>query len=201
MGAVAGAIASGRVPSGGQAGDPWSSWINPTSILGGVLAVVVCAYLSATYMVWDARRLEHGGMVEYFRQRAIVAAVAAGIVALVGIVVLHDNARYVFDGLTSRALPLVILSAICGAGSLILLVRNEHRGARLLAVGAVATVVWGWGVAQWPYILPTTLKVSAAAAPNGTLTAIVVVFAIAVLTIVPSIALLYALDQKSLLET
>jgi cytochrome d ubiquinol oxidase subunit II len=201
MGAVAGAIASGHVPSGGQAGDPWSSWINPTSILGGVLAVVVCAYLSATYMVWDARRLEHGGMVEYFRQRAIVAAVAAGIVALVGIVVLHDNARYVFDGLTSRALPLVILSAICGAGSLILLVRNEHRGARLLAVGAVATVVWGWGVAQWPYILPTTLKVSAAAAPNGTLTAIVVVFAIAVLTIVPSIALLYALDQKSLLET
>ena len=40
MGSVAGAIASGRVPAGGQAGDPWSSWVNPTSILGGVLAVV-----------------------------------------------------------------------------------------------------------------------------------------------------------------
>ena len=34
FGAVIGAIASGRVPTGGQAGDPWSSWINPTSILG-----------------------------------------------------------------------------------------------------------------------------------------------------------------------
>src|SRR3954468_18388293 len=33
MGAVAGAIASGRVPSGGKAGDPWDSWVNPTSIL------------------------------------------------------------------------------------------------------------------------------------------------------------------------
>src|SRR3954452_25099909 len=35
MGTVAGAIASGRVPAGGEAGEPWSSWINPTSILGG----------------------------------------------------------------------------------------------------------------------------------------------------------------------
>ena len=58
MGAVAGAIASGHVPAGGQAGDPWSSWINPTSILGGVLAVAVCAYLAAVYLVWDARRLD-----------------------------------------------------------------------------------------------------------------------------------------------
>src|SRR6476620_2430509 len=62
MGAVAGAIASGRVPAGGQAGDPWSSWINPTSILGGTLAVCACAFLAATYLVWDARRLEDSTM-------------------------------------------------------------------------------------------------------------------------------------------
>src|SRR3954468_23683297 len=47
MGAVAGAIASGRVSSGDQTGDWWSSWMNPTSVLGGVMAVVVCAYLAA----------------------------------------------------------------------------------------------------------------------------------------------------------
>src|SRR4026209_2600212 len=41
MGAVAGAIASGRGTAGGQPGEPWTSWVNPTSILGGVLAVVV----------------------------------------------------------------------------------------------------------------------------------------------------------------
>ena len=35
FGAVVGGIASGRVPSGGQAGDPWDSWVNPTSVLGG----------------------------------------------------------------------------------------------------------------------------------------------------------------------
>ena len=57
FGAVAGGIASGRVPAGGEAGDPWSSWVNPTSILGGVLAVVVGAYLAAFFLVSDAARL------------------------------------------------------------------------------------------------------------------------------------------------
>ncbi len=129
MGAVAGAIASGRVPAGGEAGEPVSSWINPTSILGGVLAVTMCAYLAAVYLVWDSRRLHDEEMAEYFRRRAIAAGIIAGLIAFVGIFVLHSDARYVFDGLKSRALPFVILSALCGAGSLLLLFRNE-RGAR-----------------------------------------------------------------------
>ena len=103
MGAVAGAIASGRVPAGGKAGDPVDSWINPTSILGGVLAVAVCAFLAAVYLVWDARRLGHDDMVEYFRRRAIGASIAAGLIAAVGVYVLYEDARYVFDGLMSRA--------------------------------------------------------------------------------------------------
>ncbi|MGZ6975522.1 MAG: cytochrome d ubiquinol oxidase subunit II [Acidimicrobiia bacterium] len=199
MGAVAGAIASGRVPAGGKAGDPWDSWINPTSMLGGVLAVVVVAYLAAVYLTWDARRLDETEMVEYFRRRAIVAAVVAGAVAFVGIFVLRSDARYVFDGLTSRALPLVILSALCGIGSLVLLIRNAHRWARVLAIGAVATVVVAWGVGQWPYLLPTSLKVSQGAAPDGTLQAVMVVFVLAAVIILPSLALLFVLDQKSLL--
>lgn len=199
LGAVAGAIASGRVPAGGVAGDPWKSWVNPTSILGGVLAVVVCAYLAAVYMTWDSRRLGDDELAEYFRRRAVIAAIAAGVAAFVGIFVLHRDARYVFDGLTSRALPLVIVSALCGIASLILLLRGANSGARFLAIGAVATVIWGWGVAQWPYILPTTMKVDAAAAPTGTLHAVLVVTVLAAVTIGPALALLYVLDQKSLL--
>jgi hypothetical protein len=92
MGAIAsaGAIASGRAPAGGGAADPWSSWINPTSIIGGVLA-------------------------------------------------------------------------------------------------------------QWPYVLPTSLKVSAAAAPTPTLTTVLVVFDVAAVVTAPSLALLYVLDQHNLL--
>lgn len=199
MGAVAGAIAAGRVPSGGKAGDPVTSWVNPTSIVGGVLAVTVCAYLSAVYLTWDAKRLDDPEMVAYFRKRAIGGGVAAGVIAAVGIVVFYADARYLFDGLVSRALPLVILSGLCGIGSLVLLVRRANHGARLLSVGAVASVVVGWGVAQWPYLLPESLKVDQAAAPEGTLGAVLVVFALAAVIILPSLALLYVLDQKSLL--
>ena len=199
MGAVAGAIASGRVPAGGQAGDPWTSWVNPTSVLGGVLAVVVVAYLAAVYLVWDARRLADPTMEAYFRRRAIAAAVVAGVTALIGIFVLRADARYLFDELTTRALPVVILSGLCGVASLVLLLRRAERGARILAIGAVAGVVIAWGVAQWPYILPTSLKVVDAAAPSGTLTAILVVTAGFALIVLPAFVLLYVLDQKSLL--
>ena len=141
FGAVAGAIASGRVPAGGRAGDPWTSWVNPTSVLGGVLAVVVVAYLAAVYLVWDARRLSDQTMVEYFRRRAIGASIVAGVVAVVGIFVLRSDAEYLFDELTTKALPLVILSAAVRHASLVLLVRDATHWARLLAIGAVASIV------------------------------------------------------------
>ncbi len=200
FGAVAGAIASGRVPAGGEAGEPWSSWVNPTSILGGVLAVTACAYLAAVYLSFDARRLAEPAMAEYFRRRAVVAAVIAGIVAIGGIFVLRNDARFVFDGLTSRALPLVIISAVCGIGSMVLLLRGAHRYARFLAAGAVATIVGGWGVAQWPYMLPKSLTVADAAAPSGTLETVLVVFGIAAVLVIPSLIGLYVLDERSILD-
>ncbi|MET0904038.1 MAG: cytochrome d ubiquinol oxidase subunit II [Acidimicrobiales bacterium] len=199
FGAIAGGIASGRVPAGGEAGDPVDSWINPTSILGGVMAVTVGAFLAATYLVWDARRLDEAPMVEYFRRRAAGAAVVAGVVSLAGIFVLKEDAEYLFHGLTSRALPLVILSALCGSAALFLLTRALHKGARVAAAAAVASIVVGWGVAQWEYILPESLTVDQAAAPSGTIGAVIVAVVFAVLLIVPAFALLYRLDQKGLL--
>jgi len=199
FGAVVGAVASGRVPAGGKAGDPWHSWVNPTSVLGGVLAVCLTAYLAAVFLVRDADRLSDKTMVAYFRRRAIGAGAAAGLVAVVGIFVLSDDAPYLFDGLTSRALPLVILSAICGLAALALLTRQARHGARLAAVGAVAGVVLAWGVAQWDYLLPESLTVSDAAAPSGTITAVLVAAVLAAVLIVPAFVLLYTLDQKTLL--
>jgi cytochrome bd ubiquinol oxidase subunit II len=200
LGTVVGGIASGRVPAGGQAGDPVKSWINPSSILSGILAVAAVAYLAAVYLVWDARRLTNAEMVEYFRRRAIVAAGAVAVVGLVGIFILRADAPYLFHGLTSRALPLVILSTLCGVGALVLLIiRNAQRGARVLAILAVATAIFSWGAAQWPYILPESLTFSAAAAPRGTLTTVLVVVMLAALIVVPGFVLLYVLDQKGLL--
>jgi cytochrome d ubiquinol oxidase subunit II len=200
FGSIAGAIVSGRVPLGGDTHDPWGSWLNPTSVVCGVLAVCVSAYLAAVFLVWDSRRLSDEFMAGYFRRRAIAAAVVVGVASVVGIIVLHRDAHYAFDGLTSRALPLVVVSVLSGLTALVLLRRRgSDRGARLAAATAVAALVVGWGVAQWDYLLPTTLTVSAGAAPDGTIGAVLVAAAAVVLLIVPGFLLLYVLDQKGLL--
>lgn len=199
MGAIAGGIASGQVPAGGKAGDPVHSWLNPTSLVTGVLGVVAAAYLASVYLVWEARRADDAGLVEYFRRRAVVSAVVAAVLAVIGLFVVRTEAPHVYEGLTSRALPLLVLSVLCGAGALLLLVRRAPRGARVLAALAVASIIGGWGVAQWPYILPETLTFADAAAPAGTLTALLVATAAAVVIVVPGFALLYLLDQRGLL--
>jgi cytochrome d ubiquinol oxidase subunit II len=136
----------------------------------------------------------------YFTVRALGAAVGAGVLAVGGIFVFRADARYVYDGLVGEALPLVILSAACGLGVVALLRRGAPRGARVLAVGAVAAVVWGWGVAQYPYLLPEKLTVAAGAAATASLTSVLIVFGAAVLLVIPSLGLLYALSQRSLLD-
>jgi cytochrome d ubiquinol oxidase subunit II len=199
LGTVAGGIASGRVPSGGGS-NHFSSWINPTSILGGVLAVVVCAYLAAVFLVAEARARRVPGLERYFRRRALAAAIAAGAVAIAGIFVLRADARHLFDRLTGVALPLVIVSTVCGLAALALLQFAPPRPLRVLAVLAVVSVVGGWGVAQYPYLLGTHLRIAEAAAPTSTLWAIVIVFGAAAVLCVPSLALLYMLQQRGTFE-
>jgi cytochrome d ubiquinol oxidase subunit II len=199
MGTVVGAIASGRVSVGNATGDLVTSWLNPLSLLVGALFVATGAYLSAVFLINDARRFGDFALERYFAVRALAAALVAGAVAFAGVFVLRDDARYVYDRLTSEALPLVILSGACGLAVVALLVRGARRGTRALAVGAVVGVVWGWGVAQFPYLLPEQLTISDGAAPSATLTALLVVFGAAVALVLPALALLYTLSQRSIL--
>ncbi len=62
-------------------------------------------------------------------------------------------------------------------------------------------VIWGWGVAQFPYLLPTSLKITQAAAPPDTLGIVIVVFIVAAVLVLPSLGLLYWLSQRDLLES
>ena len=199
MGTVVGAIASGNVPAEG-AGDPFASWIAPLPLVIGALFVASGAYLAAIFLVVDARRAKMPDLERYFARRAVAAALVAGAFALAGIFAVHSDARYVYDGLTSDALPLVILSALCGMGALALLARGARRGLRPLAVGAVVSVIWGWGVAQFPYLLPTSLKISESAAPHETLGVVMVVFVAAAVIVLPALALLYMLTQRDILR-
>jgi cytochrome d ubiquinol oxidase subunit II len=200
MGTVVGAVASGRVPVGNAEGDPVTSWLNAVSLLLGALFVAAGAYLAAVFLVSDARRFGDRELVSYFAVRALGAAVVAGALAVAGIFVLRDDARYIYDGLTSEGLPLALVSLACGVGALVLLWRGARRGVRPLAVGAVVAVIWGWGAAQYPYLLPQTLTIEEGAGASETLTAVLVVFGIAVVVVLPALALLFTLDQRSLLE-
>jgi cytochrome bd ubiquinol oxidase subunit II len=200
MGTVVGAIAGGRVPTGNATGDQVTSWLNPLSIVIGALFLATSAYLAAVFLVHDARRAGSPDLERYFARRALISALVTGALAAVGLVALHNDARYVFDGLTGDALPLVILSLVCGAGVLALLHRGNPRGTRPLAAGAVASVIWAWGVAQHPYLLPQTLTIDDAAAPGDSLTSLLIVFGVAVLVVLPSIGLLFTLTQRNLVQ-
>ncbi len=140
MGTVVGAVASGRVPVGNATGDPVSSWLNPLSLVIGALFVATCAYLAAVFLVSDARRAGALDLERYFSTRALAAGFVAGALAVAGIVALRADARYLYDGLTSDALPLVIVSVLCGGAVLVLLRRGARRGARPVAVAALAAV-------------------------------------------------------------
>ncbi len=199
MGTVVGAIAAGNVPAAGN-GDAFSTWLAPLPLLIGAMFVATGAYLAAVFLVGDARRGSDEEMERYFERRALAAAVVAGAFAVAGLFALHSEARYVFDRLTSQGLPLVILSLLCGAALLAALLRAARRPLRPLAAGAVIAVIWGWGVAQFPYLLPTSLRIDQAAAPGPTMTIIFIVFAVAAVLVLPSLGLLYSLAQRDLLE-
>jgi cytochrome d ubiquinol oxidase subunit II len=174
LGAAVGGIASGRVPVGNAAGGLFSSWLNPTSILIGALAVVTGAYLAAVFLSGDALRVHDRELAETFRLRALVAGVVAGGVAIGGFFVLHSDAHSLYGGLFSaRALPAVIVSVLAGASTLALVVLRRFEPARYTAALAVAAIVAGWAVAQSPRFLPG-LTVRQAAAPHDTQVAVLV---------------------------
>jgi cytochrome bd ubiquinol oxidase subunit II len=197
FGACLGAIGSGRVPVGNAAGAPISSWLNPTGILVGALAVITGAYLAAVYMAGDSVRADLPDLRRAFRTRALIAGVASGVVAIGGLFVLRDDARPLFDGLTSGGgLVFVIASAIAGGVTLWLVWAERYEIARFTAAAAVACVTIGWAFAQSPYLLPDQLTLEEAAAGDATLVAMLISVAVGMLVLVPSLYLLYSLTLK-----
>jgi cytochrome d ubiquinol oxidase subunit II len=199
MGAAVGAIASGRVPGAGD-GDPIESWTGASSLLIGAMFVAAGAYLAAVFLVEDSRRAGDRDLERYFARRAIAAALFAGAAALGGLLVMKADSSLLYYGLTDEGLPLVVASGVFGAAVLAILARGARRGLRPLAAGAVVAVIWGWGVAQHPFLLPESLTIDAGAGAGAALTGLIVVFGAAVLLVLPSLGLLYRLAGRRLLE-
>ena len=200
MGTVIGAIASGRVPANPAHAD-LAVWTGPTSLLTGALFVAVCAYLAATFLTREASRRSDDRLRRYFARRAAIAGAVSGALSLATLVEIHSSNPALFHGLTHRALPLVIVSAACGLAVLASLATGRWHALRPLSVLGVAAVVWGWGVAQYPALLPGTgLTLTSGAAPHSVLVTVVVIFIAAAVLVGPSFLLLFSLHGRQLLE-
>src|SRR5207248_6663460 len=126
LGTAIGGIASGRVPVGNAAGSQFSSWLNPTSLLIGVLAVTAAAYLAAVFLCADAARLGETTLEQKFRKRALAAGLVSGAIALGGVAVLHSDADPLYHGLVEgKGLIGLLASIAAGSVTLALVWRSE----------------------------------------------------------------------------
>jgi cytochrome d ubiquinol oxidase subunit II len=196
LGAVAGALASDRVPPAIAGGHPIWSWVNPTSLTSGLFAIGTTAYLAAVYLTQDARRVGDPALVESFRARALAAGCVMGVLAAAELVVLSMDAPQLFRELTAgKALPLALVSAAAGVASLVLMWRRQFLAVRLAAALAVTALLWGWGIGQYPEILPGA-NVADVAATDSVLSANLIAIVVAGLLVIPSLWWLYAMFQR-----
>jgi cytochrome d ubiquinol oxidase subunit II len=139
--------------------------------------------------------------MRYFALRATAAGIVTGALAGGTLAELSVSAPRLFARLTSIALPLVAISIAAGIAVLVMLwLRWYHSfGLRAAAAIAVSTVVWGWGLAQYPYLFPTSLSLAAGSAPTASLVTEFVVAGLAVLLVAPGFTLLYVLQQRRML--
>lgn len=199
LGAAVGGLATGRVAPGTKASA--DAWSNGTSVIAGLLTVAATAFLGAVFLTADARRFDAADLVGYFRLRAWCSLGVLAVLACVGLVVTRDDARYVHDGLTGGiGLALVLVAVGSALATAVLLYRTATGWARITAVGSVALVVVAWGLAQRPYLIPTSLTVSEAAGATTTLRWLLLVTAIAVVLVGPPLVLLYRLDTAGALQ-
>jgi cytochrome d ubiquinol oxidase subunit II len=200
LGSAVGGIASRRVPVGNAAGSLFSSWLNPTSILIGVLSVVASAYLAAVFLSADAVRNHEPLLERQFRGRALVAGVVAGAVSLGGLAVLHEDAHPLFRGLVDgNGIVALVVSLLAGVATLALVSARRYEPARYTAALAVAAIIAGWALAQRPVLLPG-LTIEQAAAGHDTLVAVVVAIVGGAVILFPSLALLFRLTLSGRLE-
>jgi len=194
LGTVAGAIASGRVPKAGY-GDRVGSWINPTSLVGGCLAVGTCVFLAGVFLTADATRAGDVELAETLRTRTLVVAIVTGMIVFAGLYPVFHDAPTLTNGLLTHASPLLVIAALAGLAATVLVYRRSYSVARIAAAGAVGSVIAGWGVGQYPWMLVDEVTINDAAGANTTLAGLLIVVAIAGVLVLPALGYLLWLTQ------
>jgi cytochrome d ubiquinol oxidase subunit II len=197
-----GAIASGQVGIDGPVTSVFAACVNPMSIAFGAVSVAATAFTGASFLVGDARRYGATELVAYFRFRAVLAAAVLVVVGTAALAVIWATSpdllrRMLLGPGTPFALATMVLVPVVAA----LMWRARFLLFRLLTVVAIGSLVFAWGFAQAPYLLPGRLTIAQAAAPQATQVLLVIVTMGVIIVIVPAMALLYYLDQRGTLES
>jgi cytochrome bd ubiquinol oxidase subunit II len=201
LGTTVGAIASGALGEGGRGtGDGFygtyvAPWLNPFTLAVGLFALVAFAFLAAVYLTLEAEDRE---LRADFRARALGTGVALFATAAVALLLSARYAPLVRSGLifATWAIPLHGLTAAAAITALVALARGAWRLGRVAAAIQVSLILWGWGLSQYPYILPPDLTIAAAAAPAVTLRLVLGALAIGAAVLLPSLAYLFRVFKR-----
>lgn len=153
----------------------WFDWLTPFSILTGFALVVGYALLGATWLNLKTS----GDLQEKARRLALQAGV--GTLALIGIVSLwtpfleplYFERWFGFPtAFFSAFVPLML--AICAYGLWWGLTHDKHLLPFLAALGIFVLSFVGIGISFYPYIVPGALTIEEAAAPDASLSFLLV---------------------------
>jgi cytochrome d ubiquinol oxidase subunit II len=200
FGAAVGAIASGNLavtPRGGFAGNYLTDWLSPLAIFNGFFTVGLCAYLAAVYLAREAYQEGDAELANLWRQRALATGVWMGVLALAGLVFLATEAPTLWQRFQERAWPLVVVSLVTGFLSLGALWRRYFTAAAAGVAATVATVLAGWGVAQFPALVLPAITIEAVKAPTAVLWAVIVSIAVGAIVFLPSLAWLFVIFKHA----
>ncbi|MEW6281455.1 MAG: cytochrome d ubiquinol oxidase subunit II, partial [Candidatus Eremiobacterota bacterium] len=189
LGICVGAVASGKVVTlDGRPGNFFDSWTGSFPLLLGLFTLALFAFLAATYLTLET---DEADLQEDFRLRALLSAGVAGLLAWTCLGLAREQAP-------DLQLPLAIqwLTGATALGAVLALLRRRYPLARALAVLQVACILWGWGLAQFPYILPPSLTFLAAASPPAVQRLLLGALALGAAVVLPSFVYLYRIFKQ-----
>jgi cytochrome d ubiquinol oxidase subunit II len=194
-----GTIAAGRVriPSGASfTTDYLWPWLSPFTVSVGVFALVLFAFMAAVYLTLEAKEAD---LREDFRRRALGAGVATFVVAMTTLGLAWREAPLVWTGLVtaSHAIPVHLLTGASASIALWALWKRHYRTARVAAGAQATLILWGWALAQYPWLLPPSLTIKDAAAPAITLKLTLAALVLGGLVLIPSLFYLFRVFKSS----
>ena len=178
-------IVDGRVVSGFFAG-----WLTPFAFACGLFALVLFAFLAATYLTADPSTEHH--VQDDFRLRALWSGAALLPIALIVFLTSKDGAPRMYHGLTQWWAPLLVGTTIVFAlAAFISLWLRRFALARIAAIAEVTLILGGWSVAQYPNLITPGITIFNAAAPEITLRLLAYALAAGAIVLFPSLFFLF----------